>query len=377
MAHMKAIVYSKTGGDGMGKGKECLKNGGLEMIQKILTELKMDGNNKIFLGILEKLFKTDKCSKYINFQRLDIIIMFLTMVENYSVDNYLDVFHCFDKYFISSELRKLTVKAAEIREFSILGMGDFGIVSFGKLGDSLVAVKRAKHGCVGTKLLQEAKIMAGLDHENVVKLVAFQRDPTKIVMEYVQGVTLNTAVYSHLIVGLDILKALHGVAAGMEYIAGKNIIHRDLHGNNILIDSNKVCKIGDLGLARYVGYNPKLEFKEKNPLQILFHNPPETLKSHIFTTKSDVWSFGVLVLDLYKFEETLSGTVKVKWIWESLINFERKGRKGTFGLPRPESCPLILFHYVAEEVLDIEPCRRPAFSSIRKRIGDMLPVKLK
>lgn len=61
---------------------------------------------------------------------------------------------------------------------------------------------------------------------------------------------------------MGILKALHDVAAGMEYVAGKDIIHRDLDMVNILVTSNKTCKIGDFGWARYVGHCPNREYRE-------------------------------------------------------------------------------------------------------------------
>ncbi|XP_018564496.1 tyrosine-protein kinase CSK-like [Anoplophora glabripennis] len=375
MAHMEDKVSLKTDSDGnikMGKVKELLKNECLETIQKVLTELKIDESNKIFLGILEKLFKIDKRSEDLNFQRLDIIIMFLQMLENSSFDNYVDEFHDFDKHLLSRELRKVTVEAAEIKEYFVLGEGDFGMVLLGQIGNSLVAVKEAKNTNASEALLHEAKIMAGLDHKNVVKLVGFQKSPMRIVMEHVQGGNLKAAIENHFISSADILKALHDVSTGMEYLSGKNIIHNDLDGNNIFVDSKKVCKIGDFGYAKYVGYSPKLEFK--GPLQVLFLTPPDTMVTQIFTTKSDVWSFGILALDLYEVAENLCLDAVRKKFLNSIKDFFAKGMPG---YPPPKPCPVSLFKYVTEEVLNLDPCQRPTFSSVKEKIGGMLSIKSK
>lgn len=91
-------------------------------------------------------------------------------------------------------VRKLADVSALCR-FS--GQGDFGMVTLGKLSQSrcsFVAIKAAKDEGSGDVLLGEAKIMAGLDHKNVIKILAFQKAPAKVVMEFVEGGNLRGAV---------------------------------------------------------------------------------------------------------------------------------------------------------------------------------------
>lgn len=185
-----------------------------------------------------------------------------------------------------------------------LGNGQFGVVKHGKLrGQQDVAIKMIKEGSMSEDdFIEEAKIMMKLRHENLVQLygVCTKQRPIYIVTEYLS----NGCLLTYLKEGLrqhpttvQLLEMCKDVSEGMAYLESKQYIHRDLAARNCLVDSNGSVKVTDFGLSRYVlddEYLPSAG--SKFPVR---WSPPEVLLYDKFSSKSDIWAYGVLMWEVY------------------------------------------------------------------------------
>ncbi|XP_020080798.1 cysteine-rich receptor-like protein kinase 8, partial [Ananas comosus] len=190
-----------------------------------------------------------------------------------------------------------------------LGEGGFGSVYKGILQDGLeIAVKRlsinSRQGLL--ELTNEVAIVAKLQHRNLVRLLGFclEENEKLLVYEYLPNRSLDKFLFVHDNHGqLDWAtryKIIEGIARGLLYLhedSRLRIVHRDLKTSNILLDQFMNPKISDFGLAKLFD----MEKSRGNSSRIVGTNgyiAPEYVRQGYFSTKSDVFSFGVLVLEI-------------------------------------------------------------------------------
>uniref|UniRef100_A0A0D9WZU4 non-specific serine/threonine protein kinase n=1 Tax=Leersia perrieri TaxID=77586 RepID=A0A0D9WZU4_9ORYZ len=190
-----------------------------------------------------------------------------------------------------------------------LGRGGFGPVYKGALSDGAeIAVKRlATHSGQGLKEFKnEIQLIAKLQHTNLVKLVGccVQEEEKMLVYEYMPNRSLDFFIFDQEQGPLlDWKKRLHiieGVAQGLLYLhkhSRVRIIHRDLKASNILLDKDLNPKISDFGMARIFGSN-MTEANTNRVVGTYGYMAPEYASEGIFSVKSDVFSFGVLLLEI-------------------------------------------------------------------------------
>ena len=212
--------------------------------------------------------------------------------------------------------------AAATNNFSVenrIGAGSFGVIYKGKLSDGKeVAIKRGETG-PRTKRLQEKEnafdseiaFLSRLHHKHLVRLVGYceERDERLLVYEYMK----NGALYDHLHDKNNIEKHSSFInswkvrigialdaARGIEYLhnyAVPPIIHRDIKSSNILLDANWTARVSDFGLSM-MGHESNKDLRPLSAAGTLGYIDPEYYSLNVLTAKSDVYGFGVVLLEL-------------------------------------------------------------------------------
>ncbi|XP_066310027.1 receptor-like serine/threonine-protein kinase SD1-8 [Miscanthus floridulus] len=190
-----------------------------------------------------------------------------------------------------------------------IGEGGFGPVYMGKLEDGQeVAVKRlsrrSMQGAVEFK--NEVKLIAKLQHRNLVRLLGccVDEEERMLLYEYMHNQSLDTFIFDEgkrkLLRWQNRFDIILGIARGLQYLHEDSrfrIIHRDLKASNVLLDRNMVPKISDFGIARMFGGDQTTAYTLK-VIGTYGYMSPEYAMDGVFSMKSDIYSFGVLVLEI-------------------------------------------------------------------------------
>ncbi|CAL5399132.1 unnamed protein product [Camellia sinensis] len=207
--------------------------------------------------------------------------------------------------FSFEELKKYTNTFSEA---NCIGSGGYGKVYRGTLPtEQLVAIKRAQRGSLqgGLEFKSELELLSRVHHKNVVSLVGFcfERGEQMLVYEYIAIGTLKESLSGKSGIRLDWMRWLQialGAASGLQYLhelANPPIIHRDIKSNNILLDQYLNAKVSDFGLSKSLLYseNCHITTQVKGTMGYL---DPEYCMTQQLTEKSDVYAFGVLMIEL-------------------------------------------------------------------------------
>ncbi|XP_020242680.1 receptor-like serine/threonine-protein kinase SD1-8 [Asparagus officinalis] len=190
-----------------------------------------------------------------------------------------------------------------------LGEGGFGPVYKGKMREGQeIAVKRlSKTSLQGLdELKTEVMLVAKLQHRNLVRLLGccLEGDERILIYEFMPNKSLDTFLFDEEKVALLAWRMRYqiilGIARGLLYLHQDSrfrIIHRDLKAGNILLDKDMIPKISDFGLARRFGED-ETKTQTRRVVGTYGYMPPEYALNGIFSVKSDVFSFGVLVLEI-------------------------------------------------------------------------------
>ncbi|XP_063245936.1 proto-oncogene tyrosine-protein kinase ROS isoform X3 [Prinia subflava] len=270
----------------------------------------------------------------------------------------------------------------------LLGSGAFGEVYEGTAvdiladgsGESKVAVKTLKKGATDhekSEFLKEAHLMSKFDHPHILKLlgVCLLNEPQYLILELMEGGDLlsylrgarKKKLQSPLLRVTDLLDICLDVCKGCVYLEKMHFIHRDLAARNCLVSekeygrSSRIVKIGDFGLARDVYKNDYYRKRGEGLLPVRWM-APESLIDGVFTSRSDVWAFGVLVWETL----TLGQQPYPGFSNTEVLHHVRSGGR----LESPSNCPDDLCDLMTR-CWSQEPHNRPTFSHIHDKLQEI------
>ncbi|XP_034026851.1 tyrosine-protein kinase JAK2 isoform X2 [Thalassophryne amazonica] len=270
----------------------------------------------------------------------------------------------------------------------LLGKGNFGSVEmcrYDPLQDNtgeVVAVKKLQHSTAEhmRDFEREIEILKSLQHENIVKYkgVCYSagRHNLHLIMEYLPFGSLRDYLIKYK-ERIDHKKLVHytsQICKGMEYLSSKRYIHRDLATRNILVESELKVKIGDFGLTKVLPQDKEYYMVKEPGESPIFWYAPESLTMSKFSVASDVWSFGVVLYELFTHSDknrspptvflSMMGTDKQgQLIVYHLIKLLSSGSR----LPQPLGCPTEI-HEIMEECWNNDPGLRPSFKELALQI---------
>ncbi|KAK5980171.1 Tyrosine-protein kinase Fps85D [Trichostrongylus colubriformis] len=259
---------------------------------------------------------------------------------------------------------------SDLQQGKLLGEGAYGMVREGVLRTKTrktvaVAIKQTKSHTDLDKakikeMMKEARLMRLFKHKNIVRIygVAVDEQPLLIILELVSGGALNSFLkeYGERIDMKEKIVMCIGAGSGVEYLHSNECMHRDLAARNCLITKEKVVKISDFGLSR-IGTQYVLKTAMKLPIKWL---APETISSYVFSLSTDVFSFGVLVFEIFA-----NGIEP----WSGYSNAQVKAAVlGGQCLSFPLSCPERLRDFFTKYVFARDPAQRATMAEVVKTL---------
>ncbi|XP_077979384.1 uncharacterized protein LOC144434773 isoform X3 [Glandiceps talaboti] len=278
---------------------------------------------------------------------------------------------------------------------AILGHGEFGEV---RRADALnidgqsgsytpVAVKVLKDSVTQqadkNDFLRELAIMKsfGGANQNVVRLLGCCTisDPVYIILELLTGGSLQghlrssrsgcTYMYQNLhpgsrnLTSMDLLHFAWQISKGMRFLESVKVIHCDLATRNVLLDGNKMCKISDFGLARDVSASGSMVYVKTSQTALPIRwMALESLVDSEYTTKSDVWSYGIVLWEITTLAATPYGAMASSQVLRKLKRGER--------LLKPKHCSEQLYE-IMKICWNENSNERPSFSELDETMGKM------
>ncbi|KAI0983354.1 hypothetical protein GJ496_010480 [Pomphorhynchus laevis] len=239
------------------------------------------------------------------------------------------------------------INVNRVRAVRLLGEGEFGCVWEGKYTDDREGRK---------EFLREALIMSELKHSCVVQIYGIVNDVNlMMIQELLPKGSMLQLCRAHNVSDITSKAWATQIAQGMEYMEAKGFVHRDLAARNVLVASIYQVKVSDFGLSRAMTNNV---YSQSTPGRIpIKWYAPEAIEYGRFTSKSDVWSFGVTLWEIFSGGKHPYGDMAGPNVLKML---KQNGR-----LERPIKCSISTYNLMLS-CWNYDEHKRPTFSEINQ-----------
>ncbi|XP_066302386.1 uncharacterized protein [Branchiostoma lanceolatum] len=279
-----------------------------------------------------------------------------------------------------SKIHHVLIYKDKITLLEPLGNGNFGEVRHGVYRKGKKWVECAAKTLYDTaapnemvSLLQEGLRMIKFNHDNVLELtgICVHGNQAMIVLPYMKhGDLRKYLIKKQTLPLLENLRLCLDIARGMAYLSDNDIVHRDLAARNCMLDENLRVKVADFGLCRDVhekgyyriqswetGQHPCPPPQVKLPYKWM---APESHATYIFDTKTDIWSYGIVLWEIFAAGQTpYPGIPGV-----SIVHQLREG----YRMERPNRCPIMLYNSVMKQCWLTNPLERPNFKDVLRKV---------
>lgn len=274
----------------------------------------------------------------------------------------------------------------------VLGSGAFGLVMkaqaqgikgcVGKMHVAVKIVKETDSETARRDLFAELELLKLIDpHPNVIGLLGCctRQEPLMVIVEFCSYGDLQSYLrhcrgvedkyYQDLykvpiekLGSRDLLSFAIQTARGMAHLAGMKVVHRDLAARNVLIDENKVCKVADFGFARDIYVEDHYTRKTQGGRFPIKWMAIESLLDGVSTSKSDVWSFGVVLWEIV----TLGASPYPGMSSQEVINF----LQDSYRMDKPKHCSEELY-FLMLDCWQVAPQKRPTFTDLSQHLSKL------
>ncbi|MAS44211.1 MAG: hypothetical protein CML43_13980 [Rhodobacteraceae bacterium] len=239
---------------------------------------------------------------------------------------------------------------------------------------TLVAAKMLLDDTQQSEFESEVRLMMRVRHPNLVSLlhVVTAERPRALIMEYLPGGALDdwlAGAQGRDALAEDLLFILHQVASGMAELSRLDIVHRDLAARNILIGGGLQAKVSDFGLSRIMdgGQGQYYRLKTSRPMPVRWM-PPELLRDRVASSVTDVYSFGMVIQEVFSRGKVPLGSLGdvdvVKHLADALTRAQAPNVDEVYIVDQPgPGCPPGVARLM-RECIRLVPSHRPTFASL-------------
>ena len=296
------------------------------------------------------------------------------------------------------KLKELEAATENFNSDNLLGRGGFGTVYKGVLVNREVAVKRfSRNSHEGKRdFIAEITTISNLHHRNLVKLLGWchERDELLLVYEFMPNKSLDKLIFCNQNHGAETNPVtlnwerrhgvIYGVTQALDYLHNgceKRVLHRDIKASNVMLDSEFNARLGDFGLARTINPSDQTHHSTKAIAGTPGYMAPESFLIGRATVQTDVYAFGVLVLEVVcgrkpgrqSTQNNYNNSI-VDWVWENyrggrILDVVDLQLNGIFSKEQAE-CVLVL----ALACCHPNPYQRPSMRTVlRVLAGEVAP----